>query len=162
MRKVLSNKIDVKYIENPYHHSLSTTTKNEKWPLLFINDKLCELKAINGIRPKYFFKKKFIVKFADHEDIHTIRGIMKLYDKITKNGDGKFFPKILAHDIKNKFIIQEYVPLTTRGITNTHRSLVDLLSQKYNLDDVTTRKGFVWNWGINQKTKNVVIYDFIA
>lgn len=163
MRKILSNKIDVKYIDNPYYHvdHADSRIKNDSWPLLFINDKLCELKAIDGIRPKYFFKKKFIVKFNDYNDIHTINGIIRMYDKIKKNGDDGFFPKIFAYDIKQKYIVQEYVPLTCRGITSAHRSLVDLLTKKYKLEDVSTN-GKGWNWALHAKTKNVVIYDFVA
>ena len=158
MRTVYSKKIDAYYISNPYSEAVT----KDQWPVLVIDNKVCALKAINGIRPKYFYKKQFVVKFNDEEGIHTVKGIIKLHKKIVKNGDGDFFPEILAYDTNKGFIVQQYVPLTLKGITKIHRKLVDLLTEKYELEDICTSGKSIWNWGLNARTKNIVIYDFVA
>lgn len=158
---VNGNKIELKWLTNPYYKNGWTTDSSRSFPVLFINDKLCELQAIDGIRPKYFYKNKFIIKVDD--ELHSTKNTIKAYNKIDKE-DKKFFPEILAYDCKAGFMVQQFINIQYKNILSVHRDLIKLLKQKYDLEDINPNAKTVdWaNWAINTKTNNVIIFDFAA
>ncbi len=163
--KLDTHTIDVKWIHDPTCidlHGVST-------PILFIDKQLCKLKATGGCRLKYFYNYKFIVKIDDNEGIHSIKNIVKLYKSLDKE-DIIYFPKLLSYNIKLKYMVQEYINFSKRLYTNHDFTIIKKLKSKYDLQDVDSyslpgivRKSNInaMNWGINQKTGNVSIFDFI-
>lgn len=166
MRRVGGDKIQVKWIENPYFGQLyndnfDDVDRRQSIPYLLINDKFKQLEVSDGIRAKYFHKSKIVIKIAD--GAHNSNVLVDTYNSFEKE-DLPYFAKLLAVDDNEKFIVQEFVPLKpVRGrVSSKHSDLVKHLRDKYKLDDLDLPWTKTGNWGINSKTNQPVIFDFLS
>lgn len=100
----------------------------------------------------------YAVKF-DPDDAQSIRNEVELYDRLPKK-DKQHFVKIYSYDFRKKIMVVRFMDFLpgAKGRTIAKKGIIKRLVDKYQIEDVCT-----WstnNWGICQKTKRPVIYDW--
>lgn len=88
-------------------------------------------------------------------------GEVKFYKRLARRKikyDLRYFPKLLAYDLKRGIVVQEFIEFSKDKRTLTQRGIVAKLAEKYQIhSDLDPEEDH--NWGINSRNNLPVIYD---
>lgn len=140
--------------------------RQDKYGIVYISYKGKKLKKYKDSCRAVFKCGKYIIKVEPIFECRAqTKGEANFY-KLLQKKDEKYFPKLIAMDLRRGIIVQEFVRMTYVGLLATGgiRRKVSALVKKYNICDVFWNKGEQVNWGIREENKQPVIYDigFIA
>lgn len=95
------------------------------------------------------------------DEVEQTAGEVRFYRRLARRKvkyDLRYFPKLLAYDLKRGIVVQELIEFKKCKRTTAQRAIVGHLMQKYQIhNDLNPDEDH--NWGINIKNNLPIIYD---
>lgn len=107
-----------------------------------------------------FVHKGAVIKVEDSGERWQTQGEIEFFDQLKKK-DSKYFPKLIAADLKRGIVVQSFEHLDDPlGRPRSARKKVKELQKKYRIGDIDPKSNY--NWAMRHGTKDPIIYDIGA